>query len=89
MSAMNSNSTKYSGIDINLLTLASTTFVPDFFDSNEALSFAAVYGNDGSNYSENLQVWASRLNFSLEAPSANSSGMIHYGMLPLSSFISD
>jgi len=53
------------------------------------ISFADVYGDDGSAFLENSFIWSQRCNFVLQGNSANLTGLVRTGVLPLSSFMID
>lgn len=57
----------------------------NFFSPYFGMTAADVYGSDGSSIAPQIFVWASELSITLEAPEANKSGAVHFGMFPVGS----
>jgi len=50
-----------------------------------ACSLSTLYGSQGETIGESAAIWASRLNFQIQAPAASISGIVYHGMMTYAS----
>lgn len=58
-----------------------------FSDSRYGLPLSSLYGGNGTSIASSVFIWASEVNFVLEAPEATKSGAVHYGMFPVATLL--